>query len=78
MFHTAYHSDDNMLLGAPTGSGKTVVAELCMLRVFSQYPDKKVVYVAPLKALVRERMRDWKQRLVKGLGLKVEIHVIGV
>ena len=71
MFHTAFHSDDNMLLGAPTGSGKTVVAELCMLRVFSQYPDKKVVYVAPLKALVRERMRDWKQRLVKGLGLKV-------
>ena len=71
VFHTAYHSDDNMLLGAPTGSGKTVVAELAMLRVFEQYPDKKIVYVAPLKALVRERMRDWKVRIVQKLGLKI-------
>lgn len=31
-----------MLLGAPTGSGKTVSAELTMLRVFKNYPDKKV------------------------------------
>jgi replicative superfamily II helicase len=31
-----------VLLGAPTGSGKTISAELCMLRCFSQYPGQKV------------------------------------
>jgi activating signal cointegrator complex subunit 3 len=30
-----------------------------MLRVFSQYPTEKVLYIAPLKALVRERIKDW-------------------
>lgn len=31
----------------------------------------KVVYIAPLKALVRERMNDWRIRLEKKLGKKV-------
>ena len=41
-FHTLYHTDTNTLLGAPTGSGKTVSAELAMLRVFNTHPDRKV------------------------------------
>ena len=32
---------------------------------------KQVVYVAPLKALVRERMKDWKAKFVNKLGKKV-------
>ena len=63
VFHSLYHTDQNILIGAPTGSGKTVCAELCMFRAFSQSPDIKVVYIAPLKALVRERLLDWKTRL---------------
>lgn len=35
------------------------------------YPKTKVVYIAPLKALVRERMLDWKKRLEQGIGKKV-------
>ena len=53
------------------GSGKTVCAELAALRVFNAYPNKKVVYIAPLKALVRERMSDWGKRIVGGLRKKV-------
>ena len=34
-----------------------------MFKVFRDAPDAKVVYIAPLKALVRERMEDWKVRL---------------
>ena len=41
------------------GSGKTVAAELAMFRVFDEYPGGKCVYIAPLKALVRERIEDW-------------------
>lgn len=49
-FHTLYHTDESVLLGAPTGSGKTISAELAMLRVFRAHPGKKVIYIAPLKA----------------------------
>ncbi|XP_054637611.1 activating signal cointegrator 1 complex subunit 3 isoform X1 [Dunckerocampus dactyliophorus] len=71
IFHTLYHTDTNVLLGAPTGSGKTIAAELAMFRVFNKYPSSKVVYIAPLKALVRERIEDWKVRIEEKLGKKV-------
>jgi activating signal cointegrator complex subunit 3 len=71
IFHTMYYTDHNVLLGAPTGSGKTVAAELAMFRVFENYPGAKCVYVAPLKALVRERIEDWKVRIEQNLGKRV-------
>ncbi|KYQ56449.1 Activating signal cointegrator 1 complex subunit 3 [Trachymyrmex zeteki] len=71
IFHCLYHTDNNVLLGAPTGSGKTIAAEIAMFRVFKQNPDQKVVYIAPLKALVRERINDWKIRLEERLGKRV-------
>lgn len=67
-FHVLYHSDEHVLVGAPTGSGKTVTAELTMLRLFTAHPGRKVVYIAPLKALVRERIDDWSRGLCKTLG----------
>lgn len=42
IFHCLYHTDNNVLLGAPTGSGKTIVAEIAFLRVFKQNPEAKV------------------------------------
>eukprot|EP00371_Babesia_bovis_P000158 XP_001608805.1 helicase [Babesia bovis T2Bo] len=56
-----YH-DDNLLVGAPTGSGKTVVAELAMFRLWRTQVCKKVVYIAPLKALAYERLKDWNKK----------------
>ncbi|VAH88151.1 unnamed protein product [Triticum turgidum subsp. durum] len=70
-FHVLYHTETNVLLGAPTGSGKTISAELAMLHLFNTQPDMKVVYIAPLKAIVRERMNDWRHRLVTQLGKKM-------
>ena len=71
IFHTCYYTDHNVLLGAPTGSGKTVAAELAMLKVFRDTPGRKVVYIAPLKALVRERIADWGHRFGRMLGKRV-------
>ncbi|CAG8491424.1 14313_t:CDS:10, partial [Racocetra fulgida] len=62
VFDTLYKTPNNVLIGAPTGSGKTVTAELAMW-AFREFPRSKVVYIAPLKALVRERVDDWKSRL---------------
>jgi activating signal cointegrator complex subunit 3 len=73
-FHVLYHKDESCLIGAPTGSGKTILAELAMWRVLfgdgyenlsKRKPGGIVVYVAPLKALVTERMADWMRKFIK-------------
>ena len=71
IFHTLYHTPANVLLGSPTGSGKTVAAELAMWWAFKSSPGSKVVYIAPMKALVRERLRDWGSRLAQPMGLSL-------
>ncbi|CAI2167406.1 3556_t:CDS:2 [Funneliformis geosporum] len=63
VFDTLYNSSSNVLICAPTGSGKTVTAELAMWWAFREHPRSKVVYIAPLKVLVRERVDDWQARL---------------
>lgn len=42
-----------------------------MFRLFNNTPDAKIVYVAPLKALARERLLDWTTHLGKKLNKKV-------
>ena len=63
-FHTAFKTDDNLVLSAPTGSGKTLVMELAIARLLStsQSNDFKVVYMAPIKALCSERQQDWQRK----------------
>ncbi|MES1907489.1 MAG: hypothetical protein MHM6MM_000599, partial [Cercozoa sp. M6MM] len=60
VFHPVYHGEDNILLCAPTGSGKTTIAELAIIRAVAK--GMKAVYVAPLKALARERITDWREK----------------
>ena len=71
IFHTLYHTSNNVLLGSPTGSGKTIAAELAMWQAFRDHPGSKVVYIAPMKALVRERVDDWRKRLTSQMGLSL-------
>ena len=71
IFHTLYHTHRNVLLGSPTGSGKTIAAELAMWQSLRDHPGSKIVYIAPMKALVRERVLDWGARLTRPLGLKL-------
>ncbi|KAI5357013.1 putative helicase, AAA+ ATPase domain, Sec63 domain, Helicase superfamily 1/2, ATP-binding protein [Septoria linicola] len=71
LFHCMYHTPANVLLGSPTGSGKTIAAELSMWWAFREKPGSKVVYIAPMKALVRERVQDWQKRLTRQMGLKL-------
>ena len=74
----ALKSSENMLLCAPTGAGKTNVAMLTMLNILGQYrlnPKEqvneenydlksfKIVYVAPMKALVQEVVKNFSKRL---------------
>ena len=38
------------------------MAEFAMLRAFKLRPNMKIVYVAPLKALAKERLKDWMKK----------------
>ncbi|ANQ06914.1 Uncharacterized protein PCOAH_00012540 [Plasmodium coatneyi] len=71
--------EENMLICAPTGSGKTNIALLCMLNVIGSYrlrsgnidrKNFKVIYISPMKALVNEQVQSFSLRL-KCLNLKV-------
>jgi len=42
------------------------MSEFAMLRVFNTWPEAKIIYIAPLKALAKERIKDWKKWLTEG------------
>lgn len=72
VYETALFSADNILLCAPTGAGKTNVAMLTILQqiALNRNPDGsinhdnyKIVYVAPMKALVAEVVGNLSNRL---------------
>ncbi|KAM0787951.1 hypothetical protein ACM66B_006155 [Microbotryomycetes sp. NB124-2] len=79
VYPVAYGSNENMLVCAPTGAGKTDVALLTILRCLSTLVSKplkgsekpqlppasqfKIIYVAPLKALAAEITAKFAKRL---------------
>ncbi|THH28499.1 hypothetical protein EUX98_g5689 [Antrodiella citrinella] len=70
-FDTLMHSDANMVVSAPTGSGKTVLFELAIIRMLMNTGSRpvKCIYVAPTKALCSEKYRDWAIKF-QALGVK--------
>lgn len=51
----------SLLICTPTASGKTLVAELAMLKSIME-KQGKALYIAPLKALASEKYRDFKEK----------------
>ena len=51
----------NILLSVPTAAGKTLIAELCMLKSMLQN-NGRCLYIAPLKALVNEKCDDFTKK----------------
>ncbi|KAK4881295.1 hypothetical protein RN001_004614 [Aquatica leii] len=71
VFNAVYNSDDNVYVGAPTGSGKTAIAEYAVLRLFQQNPDARCVYLVPKDALAELVFADWHNKFGQLLGKKV-------
>lgn len=83
VYETAYKSNKNMLVAAPTGSGKTNVAMMAVLNELRNYfrpgttemidrncSEKfKIIYIAPMKSLATEQTENFSTRL-KPLNIK--------
>ncbi len=63
----------NLLMSVPTAAGKTLIAELCMLRSILLYQGR-CLYIAPLKALASEKYNDFKQKY-SSLGIEVGLAI---
>ncbi|XP_040000435.1 probable ATP-dependent DNA helicase HFM1 [Xiphias gladius] len=60
------YTGKNFVLCAPTGSGKTVLFELAIIRLLMEtsepWRDVKAVYLAPVKALCSQCLESWKKK----------------
>ncbi|KAF2118345.1 pre-mRNA splicing helicase-like protein [Lophiotrema nucula] len=63
VFNSLYGSDDNVLVGASAGIGKTFCAEFAILRHWSSNNDGRIVYLAPFQELVDNQHKNWSARL---------------
>jgi len=55
----AVRAGQNVLVAAPTGAGKTLVAEYASLDAVRR--GRRVIYTAPIKALSSQKYRDFKE-----------------
>ncbi|POS84876.1 Sec63-domain-containing protein [Erysiphe pulchra] len=61
-FNSLYSTDDNVFIGAPNGSGKTVCAEFALLRHWSNPNAGRAVYIAPFQELIDITFQNWETR----------------
>uniref|UniRef100_A0A336M1D6 U5 small nuclear ribonucleoprotein 200 kDa helicase n=1 Tax=Culicoides sonorensis TaxID=179676 RepID=A0A336M1D6_CULSO len=71
VFNAVYNSDDNVFIGAPTGSGKTTIAEFAILRLLSQNPEGRCVYLVSKDAQADLIFADWHAKFSQALGIKL-------
>jgi helicase len=71
-FKTDVLNGKNLVLAIPTSSGKTLVAEICMLKTILDGRGK-ALYLVPLKSLAREKYADFKK--YEALGITTALSV---
>lgn len=62
----ALQGEQNLVYTAPTGGGKSLVADILMLKKVIENPGKKALLVLPYVALVQEKLR-WLRSVVNGI-----------
>lgn len=65
----------NLVYTAPTGGGKSLVADILMLKKIIEHPEKKALLVLPYVALVQEKLR-WLRKVVEGVYQEAEVETV--
>jgi pre-mRNA-splicing helicase BRR2 len=76
-FNALCQSDDNVFVGCPTGSGKTVCAEFAILRHWTKADSGRAVYMAPFQEQIDARYKAWRSRLGSLAGGKQVVKLTG-
>ncbi|UXI15487.1 Somatostatin receptor type 1 [Sarcoptes scabiei] len=63
-FNSLYNTNDNVFIGAPNGSGKTLCAEIAILRLFMVSEEAKCVYVTPKNQLAQIVYARWSKKFL--------------
>ncbi|MBI2005188.1 MAG: DEAD/DEAH box helicase [Candidatus Aenigmarchaeota archaeon] len=63
----------NLILSLPTASGKTLIATMSMLHTLLQSKQHKIVYLAPLVSLAREKYNYFKKFFGKDFKVAISI-----
>ena len=64
--HGILSGEKNLVYTAPTGGGKSLVADVLMLKKIIEDPSKKAILVLPYVALVQEKLK-WLRKVVEGV-----------
>ncbi|CZT03482.1 hypothetical protein WAI453_012309 [Rhynchosporium graminicola] len=67
----ALRGEINLVYTAPTGGGKSLVADILMLKKIIENPEKKALLVLPYVALVQEKLK-WLRKVVEGISKMAE------
>ena len=77
VFQALYTTDDNVFIGAPTGSGKTICAEFALLRLWSKREQPRAVCIEPYQEMVDLRVAEWRAKFGKLQGGKEIVSLTG-
>ena len=69
--HGLLAGERNLVYTAPTGGGKSLVADVLMLKRVLEDPTKKAIVVLPYVALVQEKLK-WLRKAVEGVQKNLE------
>jgi len=72
-----YTSDENVFIGAPTGSGKTICAEFALLQLWGKREQPRAVRIEPYQEMVDQRVSEWWQKFSKVQGGKEIVSLAG-
>lgn len=77
VFQALYTTDENVFIGAPTGSGKTICAEFALLRLWSKRDPPRAVCIEPFQDMVDQRVDEWKKKFSSLQGGKEIVSLTG-
>ncbi|KNZ72229.1 U5 small nuclear ribonucleoprotein 200 kDa helicase [Termitomyces sp. J132] len=77
VFQALYTSDENVFIGAPTGSGKTICAEFALLRLWSKKEQPRAVCIEPYQEMVDQRVAEWREKFARLQGRKEIVSLTG-